>query len=53
MRYNRCKEDEMNQLLLAAQFVGLLGLRIRYWIIIIVVIVIILAVAFFATRRPV
>ena len=33
------------------QFVGLLGLRIRYWIIIIVVIIVILALAYMARSR--
>lgn len=33
------------------QIMGLLGLRIRYWIIIIVVILVILALGYFARRR--
>lgn len=37
--------------LLLAEFAGLLGLRIRYWIIIIVVILIIVGVIYFASNR--
>lgn len=37
--------------LLLIQTLGLLGLRIRYWVIIIIVILVILALAYFARGR--
>jgi hypothetical protein len=39
--------------LMLAQTVGLLGLRIRYWIIIIIVVVVLLGLAYMARRRAV
>ena len=46
------REAEMNYLLLL-QTVGLLGLRIRYWIIIIVVVLVLIALAYMARGRRV